>query len=514
MTGSPLVSIIIPTFNGRPWIRDAIDSALAQSYPYTEVIVVDDGSTDGTDDLLLETYGVRIRYHRQENRGLSGARNAGIALARGRYVQFLDADDLLLPRKIEQQVEALESHARYTVAYCDFAFIQGATVTPIESGFRDRYVSGDAWAALLNDNFIVVHAALARLADVRAVGGFDEGLRASEDYDLWLRLADRGRTFLHTPGVLVLYRRTGSSMSADARRQIASTIEVIEKASRLRAGDKLTDQIRRRRLAQLRDHMLRSTILEGLLMLKKGRYGTFAKRFLQATGQLVSAAKRSVAGRVQAWLDPLGAKRRGELQYWIDAAAASGSLGSDHYEWFFTDHFGLAREDYQDGRVLDIGCGPRGSLEWADMATQRVGLDPLALQYRSLGTTGHRMRYVAAASDAMPFPDGHFDIVTSFNSLDHVDDLPRTIPEIVRVLRPGGIFLLLVEVNQPPTVVEPITLEWETPDLFKPGLVLEQVRHYEMTGDGLYASVRAGLAYDHSRPAPRSGILSAMFKKN
>ena len=88
---------------------------------------------------------------------------------------------------------------------------------------------------------------------------------------------------------------------------------------------------------------------------------------------------------------------------------------------------------------MDIGCGPRGSLEWAEMATVRVGLDPLAESYRELGTEEHRMQYVASGSENVPFPDGTFDIVTSFNSLDHVHNLNKTIREIKRVLKPGGL---------------------------------------------------------------------------
>nr|PZN25800.1 MAG: hypothetical protein DIU80_14285 [Chloroflexota bacterium] len=183
------------------------------------------------------------------------------------------------------------------------------------------------------------------------------------------------------------------------------------------------------------------------------------------------------------------------------------------YEYFYTEHFGFDRRFYAGKKVLDIGCGPQGSLEWADGAALRVGLDPLALAYRRLGTRDHRMDYVTAGSEHIPFPDGAFDIVCAFNALDHVDDLERTISEIVRVVAPGGWFLLLTELNHAPTICEPVTFSWEIVRRFEPQLRLVDERHYEKTEDGMYPSIRAGVPYDHADHRQRYGILSAKFQK-
>lgn len=124
---------------------------------------------------------------------------------------------------------------------------------------------------------------------------------------------------------------------------------------------------------------------------------------------------------------PTEKKRKAELGYWKLKMAKQGELSSDHYEYFFTDHFDLDSGDYEGKRVLDIGCGPRGSLDWATMTEQNVGLDPLINEYEDLGIgDGSPMEYVDSGAEDIPFPDGHFDIVTSFNSLDHVDDLERS----------------------------------------------------------------------------------------
>lgn len=512
MTGEPRVTIVIPAFNARKWIVEAIESARAQTYKSCEIIVVDDGSTDGTDDLLAERYGAGIQRVRQENRGLAAARNAGLARATGAYVQFLDADDLLLPAKIAAQVAALEGRPEFDVAYSDFAFFADDPARPSPSGFENRFASGEVLRSLLEDNFIVVHAALSRTEAVRRIGGFDERFRACEDYDLWLRLAAAGSRFLHTPGVPALYRRTPGSMSARRARQIAATIQAVEKVPKHASLDAQTRLVHRRRLETLRSHRRRAIVLQALSILKRPVESLAA--LLEVPRIAVRRLWHGLVPAIRMRLRPVDAKRTGELDYWTRVAAERGTLAATHYEWFYTRHFELDYSAWLDRRALDIGCGPRGSLEWATMAAQRVGLDPLALEYRSLGTAAHSMWYVAAASHAMPFPDAHFDLVASFNSLDHVDDLAGTVAEVVRVLKPNGRFLLLAEVNQPATVVEPITLTWETPSLFEPLLRPVRLRHFEMTERGMYDSVRAGTPYDHENPTRRSGILSALFVRD
>src|SRR3954451_9057639 len=110
-----------------------------------------------------------------------------------------------------------------------------------------------------------------------------------------------------------------------------------------------------------------------------------------------------------------------EMAYWRDRSSIEGGLSGGHYRYFFTEHFGLPESFYEGKRVLDVGCGPRGTLEWADMAAERVGVDPLVPRYRELGIDDHAMDYVAAGAEDMPFEDDSFDIVTTMNSLDHVD---------------------------------------------------------------------------------------------
>ncbi len=207
-----------------------------------------------------------------------------------------------------------------------------------------------------------------------------------------------------------------------------------------------------------------------------------------------------------------GRKEQSELGYWQSRKRAEGTLSNDHFAYFYTQHFGLDPSHYTNKRVLDIGCGPRGSLEWATMAAERVGLDPLADTYRHLGTDAHDMRYVAASAESIPFPDNYFDVVCSFNSLDHVDNLELAVAEIVRVTAVDGLFLLLTDIHERPTVLEPQSFSWDVVDRFQPTLRLVDTQHYEKRA-GMYESIRNGVDFDHSNESRRYGVLSAKFVK-
>jgi SAM-dependent methyltransferase len=205
-------------------------------------------------------------------------------------------------------------------------------------------------------------------------------------------------------------------------------------------------------------------------------------------------------------------KRESELAYWREQRDTEGELGNAHYRMLFTGLFGLEASFYRGKAVLDIGCGPRGSLEWADEASRRVGLDPLADEYRMFGTAAHAMEYVAASSEAMPFADGEFDIVTSINSLDHVDDLERTAAEIKRVTRPGGHLVLAVEVGHDPTWTEPQSLSWDACDVFAPEFEVVSIEKYERDG-GLFDGAWRRERFDHTDASPRTGVLLAVLQE-
>jgi SAM-dependent methyltransferase len=227
------------------------------------------------------------------------------------------------------------------------------------------------------------------------------------------------------------------------------------------------------------------------------------------TGRVGRALRRAYASAA-ATIFPVRWKEFHELRYWKTRKQQEGELSNKHYSYFYTEHFGLDKAFYSDKVILDIGCGPRGSLEWAGMASQRMGLDPLADKYLRLGADRHGMEYLHAPAEAIPLAEGSCDVVCSFNSLDHVENVEQAVREIGRVTKPGGLFLLLVDVNHPPTACEPHEL---TPrmliDLLQPAFVVLDLKLYCPTDGGMYRSIQA----DNQAAAPEStkerGYLSA-----
>jgi ubiquinone/menaquinone biosynthesis C-methylase UbiE len=221
---------------------------------------------------------------------------------------------------------------------------------------------------------------------------------------------------------------------------------------------------------------------------------------------------RRLIAKIATTLSPVRWKEFNELSYWRKIKKAEGVFSNHHYKHFYTTHFGLTDSDYNKKIILDIGCGPRGSLEWASMATRRIGLDPLAKEYRSLGANQHQMEYIDSSSENIPLKAAGCDVVFSFNSLDHVEDVDQTLREIKRVTRLGGIFLLLVEVNQPPTDCEPHQL---TPralvEFLKPEFICERLDVYRPVLSNMYQSILEDEKYPPSEIMEDIGYMSARF---
>ncbi|MEZ5830029.1 MAG: class I SAM-dependent methyltransferase [Dongiaceae bacterium] len=224
---------------------------------------------------------------------------------------------------------------------------------------------------------------------------------------------------------------------------------------------------------------------------------------------------RSVADFAFRKLMPETYKERHELTFWRKKHREEhGRLGNRHYERFYTAFFGLDREYYRGKRIIDIGCGPRGSLEWADMAAERIGLDSLAKEYMKLGADKHQMTYVDGGAEAIPFPEAYFDAAFAFNSLDHVHDLARVVAEIKRIVRPGGLFLLITEIGHPPTATEPQSFSFDVIERFAPEFTPTWDQAFEIEGSKVYQSIEAGVIYDRSNPMPRPALLCVRFQRN
>lgn len=241
------VSTIIPTWNRRDLVCRAIDCALEQAGDGDECIVIDDGSTDGTGAALAERYGDRIRYHYQANAGVSAARNAGMALARGRYIALLDSDDLWLPGKTAQQRAWLDAHPDFGMVLCDVVRVD-ADGTPYDTFVRRDVLREDGWALrwLLENPSLVPASAMFRREVFTDIGGFDTTLRTAEDIDFHLRVARRFRIGV-VEAPLVEAMRGHDGLSAETS-TYDDYVRVFERAIADCEGQ-IDDRVRHRALA-------------------------------------------------------------------------------------------------------------------------------------------------------------------------------------------------------------------------------------------------------------------------
>jgi glycosyltransferase involved in cell wall biosynthesis len=225
--GQPLVSVIIPNYNHTRFIPYAIRSVLAQGYPHYEIIVVDDGSTDDSREVVAR-FGDKVHYIWQENQGLAGARNTGIRAARGELIGLLDADDEWHPNYLEEMVALSGEYPEAAVFYCM------AQCMDVNGRGLPQFVGGPAvdpkllYQVLLRSNFIIPSTVMFRRKAILDSGCFDAGLRSCEDWDLWLRLLSKG-TIVGASKSLARYRVHESSLSINVEGMHTATKKVVEK---------------------------------------------------------------------------------------------------------------------------------------------------------------------------------------------------------------------------------------------------------------------------------------------
>lgn len=223
------VSVIIPTYNRAKTLKETIDSVLSQRYDDLELIVVDDGSTDETREIIA-SYLPHLKYLYQERRGVSAARNKGITHARGDCFAFLDSDDLWLPDKLCLQMKFMEDHPKALICYTEEIWIRkGVRVNPMK---KHKKYSGMIFKRCLPLCIISPSSVLIARSLIEEVGGFDEEFEVCEDYDLWLRISARYPVYLiETP---LIVKRGGHAdqlskkMSGQDRFRIRSLVKLLE----------------------------------------------------------------------------------------------------------------------------------------------------------------------------------------------------------------------------------------------------------------------------------------------
>ncbi len=241
-----LVSVVMPCYNAERWIADAIESVLSQTFPYIELIVIDDGSTDQSLE-IVKRYGKRIKWESGQNKGGNTARNRGFDISSGKYIQYLDADDYLLPEKLERQVDYLEKTGADAV-YGDWrhqhhlpdgtSFLESIQVPGMQDDILESLLAGwwVASLALLIKREMIIHC-----------GGWDKKLRAGQDRDFFISMGINGANVVYQPGCYSIYRRYGNTTTSTSDRLLwlENHSLLLEKAENtLSSSNKLSAQYR------------------------------------------------------------------------------------------------------------------------------------------------------------------------------------------------------------------------------------------------------------------------------
>ncbi len=314
-----LVSVVIPCYNAQAWIAQAIDSCLQQTYQPLEIIVIDDGSTDRSLE-IIKRYDQNIYWETGCNQGGNKARNRGFSLAQGEYIQFLDADDYLLPEKIAAQVECLETQ-QGDVAYGDWRyqvhFPNGTSeLEPIQvAGPKKDFLE----SLLSNEEWVAASSVLYTRHAVEKCGGWDENLPAAQDRDLLMRTALEQAKFVHQSGCYSIYRRYGNNTvsRSSRRRWIDSHCQVMAKAEKhLVESGRLSPKYRLA-LAKGYFNMGREYLYCDYPMIDANRYQHFLK-LLEKTFSLCPGFKSQNPKMFYNWTQNLfGCRFAEQVSYWL-----------------------------------------------------------------------------------------------------------------------------------------------------------------------------------------------------
>lgn len=229
---APLVSVVIPVYNGAKYLREACESVLSQTYEPLELIVVDDGSTDDSPQ-VIRSYGSRVASIRQDNGGVSRARNTGIQAAKGEYVAFLDQDDWFLPDKIARQVERFRADGSLGLVHTgilQYSSESQSYVKGIYQNISTDPLEGWCYDRLLFANGIINSSVMVRKTALTLSGGFDETMPGNtiQDYDLWLRIARRF-PLCYVPESLTVIRLHREQGTWDRRAMLKEEVRLMER---------------------------------------------------------------------------------------------------------------------------------------------------------------------------------------------------------------------------------------------------------------------------------------------
>jgi glycosyltransferase involved in cell wall biosynthesis len=293
VTEKALVSVVIPAFNGAAYIGETIGSILAQTYRPLEVLVVDDGSTDCTAE-IVQRFGEPVRYLRQENAGTAAARNRAVAESRGEFIALLDQDDLWVPSKLARQIPRFAEDARIGLVFAGIEFFDSKS-----NKITATYFPGDELdlCDLLGHVVLPVQTILFRRSALEKIGPFDTTLGGTDDWDIGIRMAAEFR-MVGVNEILGRVRLHETQQGRNTDRMFHNAMRVLDKHANIRRGDRDTTAAIRKGRAELCEHQYGCIKGRAFEAWNAGRYLTAATQSVRAFLQYPPALKRVVTRRL------------------------------------------------------------------------------------------------------------------------------------------------------------------------------------------------------------------------
>ena len=456
----PKVSVIVSTYNRGRFVCEAVESVLNQTFRDFEVIVVDDGSTDNTPD-LLKKYASSIHYIYQRNKGRSAARNSGIRLCRGEYIAFLDDDDIWLPGKLERQVAFLDLHPEAALAHT-FTELMDEYGRPLEKETKKHLRSyhkairiGYTYEGMSRLCVMYTSSVMLRKSCLGRVGLFDPGIEAFEDWDIYLRFALKYEIG-SIPESLARIRihRAHSTQGEFTRGRISVSLK------HLNILDSIDDPFLRERLRYNFYIHLAHAYYIAMDTEKTRRY------IIQALSLKLPVLSRLHIGfnllavllfsgfvnKIRGIKAASGSGKQQDYPQRIKPLETSGGPLASHLK-----RYEFAARFCGGKVVLDAACGVGyGSARLASIAREITGVDisAEAVIYAQGHYQKENIHFQAMDVCNLSFPDGYFDIVCSFETLEHLDAPLEFLAQVKRVLKEDGM-LIISTPNVKRTVINP-----------------------------------------------------------
>jgi glycosyltransferase involved in cell wall biosynthesis len=461
-----LVSVVIPCYNHGKYLPDAIDSVLSQKHKNVEIIVVDDGSTDCTKQMVENRYaGVEeVKYVYQNNQGLSAARNTGIDNSTGDYFVFLDADDWLVG-------EALRINLRVMKKDPELAYVSGGHIIINErlgdSVTRNEKVEGDYFQNLLQGNYIGMHGTVMYSGWIFDEFRFDTHLRASEDYDMYLNITRKYPVKQHTE-IIAAYRFHDSNMSGDIYKMYTSTLTVLRKqhgalknAIEKKCFNKGIGIWKKYYSAQLLLSIQHKPTWPITTLMLKEHFTAFRhhkisylkylkQKFFMQTVKSSKMVKKLVKKNTPVFLlkwyynralgrdyTPYpGRTNKGDFQRVTPFNTDFGYQRGGPVDRYYIENFLMKSSDLIHGRVLEIGDN--------EYTLKYGGVRVLQSDILHVDEKNPKATFIGDLSDAPQLPDNSFDCIVLTQTLHLIYDFKGAIDTCWRILRPGGTLLLTV----------------------------------------------------------------------